>query len=1474
MPHINRIRVNNIKYNFGTQFYDDFVLRFSGKNTIYDLANGGGKSVLMLLMLQNMIPNCTLDEKQPIEKLFRTGSGSSTIHSLIEWQLNKDDIKNGYKYMTTGFCARKARENATEDSSEHENAAIEYFNYVIFYREFNDNDIKNLPLSNGKERITYHGLKNYLKELEHKDYSLIVKIFERKGEYQQFISKYGIYESEWEIIRGINKTEGHVRTYFESNYKTTRKVVEDLLIEEIIQKSYYNSTGEGADFAKLLLDIKNKLVELTKKKKDINNYDRQMEVLNSFIGRLQALKGMYHKKGGIETEFVYAYNTCLQCLEELKEALEQQTAQRQEFLEEKKEKEFKVETALVQVEEEELQKLDNTVETTKELLEGLEQQLLEEKAQLLFKENTNDYLEYVEYKKEYEAAKLAVETQGKEEEAEKVLAALSAAFQKKSEEELQHLKEQLFKEKEVKEELENQKKQQTEELQKEEEALSLKKSRVLLRQEETAYYLKSLEELKKNTSLLLYEEAMPKRKQLAVELEQLQQHRGQLSEEIKRAADTMIKDKMRLSTLKEQEKYLLNRQETLGQFLKEQGIFKEKLERLREFYQEREEKQLKDTIYKAFQNNTLEIQNLRQDIKELRANIKAYEKGILFPESEKVQAALEIINTGRQRALTGFEYLKQWEKEKQEELLEVYPSLPYAIVVNGDYQSIQYDKKLKKLGETGTLIPIINGKALEGMGEELYKKETLDFLIPESQEFLSQEHFEKLLKTAISLLEEKEKKLLLLEERSQLMKADISYMEEYETKYLKPQAQNIKEYEDNKLQLKDIEAEQERILNRQNEVRNKKEQYEAALSEENEKQKELETEEKAISEIATLYNRYGEKEIELISLKNEVRVCEKEIITKRNERSKAEDSLEISHGKCQTLQHTIDAIIALQKEISEDNYEQEIPEDYLEFIEFDQLSLEELEIKFKGYKTSFLEKNSDLADKKKLIENYRQQMEKSLRAIEYRNGELSQFQLLYESHELTKTTLEELRKYKEKISETEEKIAVSKKQLEASSEAANRKFGSIAHGKTLVEEKYGYYKPLQLSGQELLRFISEYKNLTHIMEEKIKDSEKKEKELEKEISSKENIKEDMLYMMESAGIDYSSNQGVLEDESTLKETYKELKMLYEKIMKEEHERRETFEKDKNRLKETLLMTNAHELAGEVEKHIDSPSNEAEADALINNIQETISCIELEKAGVEKGIMDMEKIKQNFESQCLQTCVNIKSALDRLPKLSGIQLDDKTVPMITLSIPYIKEELYEDSMSNYIDHVIETADSFATETERVKYIRNQLAWKKLFSVIVKDMNLIKLNLYKRERIKEQSRYLKYEEAVGSTGQSQGIYIQFLVAIIHYITSMNSANSDPLKLKNVIFIDNPFGAAKDVYIWEPIFKLLKANNVQLIVPARGATPAITGRFEVNYILGQKLIDGRQQTVVVDYRSQTEQEELEYTSLSYEQNTLNFE
>ena len=321
MPNINRIRVNNVKYNFGTQGYDDFSMRMYGKNTLYDLANGGGKSVLMLLLLQNLIPNCTLDEKQPIEKLFRSGGGNTTIHSLVEWRLDDKDIKDGMRYMTTGFCARKAKEASSDDGtmtlpdevmnsageavthdSGSSNASIEYFNYCIFYRDYNENDIINLPLQNNKERITYNGLKNYLKDLSKRNLNIKVYVFERKGEYQRFISRYGLFESQWEIIRGINKTEGHVRTYFETQYKTTRKVVEDLLIEEIIEKAFLVKTEQNdvnEDMARTLLDIKDKLVELSKKKREISNFDKETELMHLLEGRVSSFLSLYEEKDRI-----------------------------------------------------------------------------------------------------------------------------------------------------------------------------------------------------------------------------------------------------------------------------------------------------------------------------------------------------------------------------------------------------------------------------------------------------------------------------------------------------------------------------------------------------------------------------------------------------------------------------------------------------------------------------------------------------------------------------------------------------------------------------------------------------------------------------------------------------------------------------------------------------------------------------------------------------------------------------------------------------------------------------------------------------------------------------------------------------------------------------------------------------------------------------------------------------------------------
>ena len=46
------------------------------------------------------------------------------------------------------------------------------------------------------------------------------------------------------------------------------------------------------------------------------------------------------------------------------------------------------------------------------------------------------------------------------------------------------------------------------------------------------------------------------------------------------------------------------------------------------------------------------------------------------------------------------------------------------------------------------------------------------------------------------------------------------------------------------------------------------------------------------------------------------------------------------------------------------------------------------------------------------------------------------------------------------------------------------------------------------------------------------------------------------------------------------------------------------------------------------------------------------------------------------------------------------------------------------MSAYIDDIVNQSDTLGTQEEKMRYIRQQLAWKRLFSVIVTDMNAIR------------------------------------------------------------------------------------------------------------------------------------------------------
>lgn len=1492
--------MNNIKYNFGTQFYDDFIMRFSGKNTIYDLANGGGKSVLMLLLLQNMIPNCTLDDKQPIEKLFRTEEGSNTIHSLVEWNLSDVHIKNNYKYMLTGFCARKAKE---EERTDVNSAAIDYFNYVIFYREYNDNDIKNLPLSvpgaknpKTKERITYNGLKNYLRELEKKDLRLEIKIFEKKRDYQRFIAGYGIYESEWEIIRGINKTEGHVRTYFESSYKTTKKVVEDLLIEEIIEKSFKNYAVGSESVRKhenkmveTLIEIKDKLLELSAKKEDIHNYDRQMELLREFIEYSSEMKKFYFGQESLERELVTGYYS-LQRQMEADEKKKSALAEEQERLENKRLEEIRAcETAKIQEKEYQIDGLEEQKRELQKKEQELEKRQKEILQSLIMAEGVNDYLDYLYYKKERDIVRENIDKASMDK--KELLYELRCLAAEKKQRDEKLLREIEEKKKEVKiktDKAEEKARAFRDEKERVTKEIAIAEYKMSEYEKMTDSYHEKIAELKRSVNLLMVydlDKELNLNHKKTAELEVLtEKNRQKISDNIKSQEETeelLESLNQNLTTLEiELEKNKSNKDSFVE--------YKKRLERLKTVYNQKDTDSLHTFLKQKFEDLQRQKRVVEGEQEEQAAYLKRLKDGCPIGNTKEMNRVLEYINRFHgDVAVAGSDILKQCNAKERKELLEKAQVLPYSVVIKDKFEAVIGDTGLGDLNLGNYSVPIIYEAALRN--DSCLFSPDITLAMYKKEMFFDKELIEKEKRKTESELAKLKNSILRLEDYMDNCTRELSYVEQYIREY-----QVQMEQQEEKCRLLEIEIYQEKEMfsQKSDEKKSLKKSADSFLKE----QRELDNELKVLYEQEQVIQDIIRLSAAALEYEEEVRNSYQTRQAAQRELSNIEGRLEAWQTKLLADQKLLANLKAKEEKVKavRESYRKYCMEEQKPFEQYKTYTDHEIEIKFTGAAKAFENGRTDITDKQKLLDNYETAMEKCLQALDYKGLSVSEVSKECEYYHMDKSTDRNTDKNvcdntyeglyqdfcygvsKEELFELKgksEEISIQIKKLQSViAEVQSKKDkieGAVISAKEAVFQKYGIYEKIVLK--------CNYNEFIEQKQKEVADIDRKISDIKINIRNLENGKKRydiLLYDMNRMLTERILNKydrKYFDSQEDICERAKRAVKKFERFKNDTIDRKEAFEKEKSRLINNLRQMKFQPLADEISFHVFMPTNLKETDTLITGLKEIVSCLTLERDRIFTGIQDMEKIKQNFESQCIQSCINIKTELEKLPKLSRIVMDGESIPMISLNIPYVKEEEYQKRMSEYIDETVQQADTVKSEADRIKFIKSQLSWKRLFAVIVTDMNSIRLNLYKRESIKEQSRYLKYEEAVGSTGQSQGIYIQFLIAIINYISSINSRDADSTSLLKVIFLDNPFGAAKDIYIWEPIFKMLKTNNVQLIVPCRGATPAITGRFDVNYVLGQKLMDGKQQTVVVDYYSDVDSDKLDYTTMTYEQEEL---
>ncbi len=244
MPQISKIRIVNFQYNDGKRLIADELYDFESENkgpsdVLINLANGGGKSVLVQLMMQPIIPKAKVAGRR-IESFFT----KTTDHCFIavEWALDGSKTK-----LMTGIAM--AASDSSRDADQERGFQIKYYTFVSSYQDYQGNyDIISLPLSrkeNGRYiPASFDDIRNIAKKSNGK---LDRYSSDDSVKWQERLSEYGIIQSEWRMIEELNSNEDGLSKYF-SNLKTSDAVIDKLIIPRIEDKK---SNGVSRDDSSL-----------------------------------------------------------------------------------------------------------------------------------------------------------------------------------------------------------------------------------------------------------------------------------------------------------------------------------------------------------------------------------------------------------------------------------------------------------------------------------------------------------------------------------------------------------------------------------------------------------------------------------------------------------------------------------------------------------------------------------------------------------------------------------------------------------------------------------------------------------------------------------------------------------------------------------------------------------------------------------------------------------------------------------------------------------------------------------------------------------------------------------------------------------------------------------------------------------------------------------------------------------------------
>ncbi|NFO05072.1 hypothetical protein FDB23_13310 [Clostridium botulinum] len=1419
MSKINKIRFVNLNYNNNTMRIDDETFYLDGDNAMLNLRNGGGKSVIVQMV---MAPFVNRRHRTLKDRNFDSYFTSSTpTYIMVEWKLD-----DGAGYLLTGMMVRKKESVSDENSKEK----LDIINFVNEYRSRNSYDIDSIPIIEKKVDSklikSFTHSKKLFEDLK-KDRNLKFNYYDMNNpvttrSYFSKLQEYKINYKEWEtIIKQINLKESGLSELF-TKAKDSVGLVKDWFLPAI-----ENKLNKDEDRIKNYVDLVNSYIKQYKDNKSKIDRKEKIELFNELSKELLDVSDEFilaiGKRKAIE-------NTIANIIEFLKLSYKDKINEEQELeklindlYKEINELSYEKESISIYNKEDEIKELEGHLEQCYLLVNESESKIDSLNRKINILECAKIHRDYQNKSKELQQLETELRILGEKnkDNAPKInnlgftiKAILNGQLNevKESLDSKQNYRKNIISNKESEEKRLSENRRGVKDLLRREGSLKFEIS--YFDKVEVVFNKKFNENLSRNISGFYYDEDLI----------------------------TFEKEINERKFILEKEK-----KEFRGEYLKSKEELKssesEKIKNI----------ELKSKVNNSLDNKKKELANLNDEIEKYKETIKyieftedkifnkeeiisAFDKKInLLKEEElnlvrrcdKLVAELEKLKGGKVLELSkeleekfknrdisikyGMEWLRQndFSYEKNIEIVKRNPFIPYSLIMNEkDIESLEKDP-LDVF--TSTPISIINRvdleKGIEGINKDIVSLKGINFFVSFNNKLLNEvelikliESNEKELEIYKKMLADKREGVRLYEDKRSLIIHSLLDKKNYIE--LKETIEDL-EVEFNKLRQREIDLERligsikDRIQTLELSVR-------AADTEIN---KNIEKS-KAFKDLCDEYKSYKKNKDLLDEVNEKIRVLNNAILQGEEDIKKLNDEIENINETIRKYANDEEKLKNQLSKFSIYNEGEIIKKDIEDLLaEYDALNKEifssekELKEKIAGLNLKFIEVENELnvkTDKYQLLESdYINEIYNLQRELEVKD--------LLSNEENNNKTL------KKQESDIDKKIANAKGKLEG-----------------LYDKLIKEFDKCEPKSKELL-FEKNFNEEIARLKLQIKDTESHKKNVNKDYSE---INQNLTSLSE-----FEDFQIIIPEEirisiddlkSTIGKTKRDLTQIKDKEVKFEGDLNKLiFEieikdqfKDEALFKEPMLTLKSltatpAEFKSQLNLVIDSYN------MLMEKLLVDIDLIEKEEGKILESILEyIEEIHKNIE---------------RIDDNSSITIGGKRIKMLNISVDGFTDnkELYKIKLKEYIETIRERSLKELENNKNIEdIVSNGINTFKLYDEVIGIGN-VNIKLYKIEEDRQKS--ITWDEVSKNSG-GEGFLSAFVI-LSSLLSYMRKDESDIFNRKEggkVIIMDNPFAQTSSAHLLKPLMDIAKKSNTQLICLTGLGGDEIYNRFDNIYVL----------------------------------------